>query len=337
MHQVTIGIIGLLLASIGIYVGVALAKDLWPFAERVVENCGYSGADLRGRDFSGQNLKGCDYSGADLKGADFSGANLQGTDFSGANLQGADLSGADLRGVSLFETNLAGADLVGANWREALCDPTQRRLCSENDLMKAGAYSDKTPPRQTPVTAPTPATPIPTESPTPTSIPTSTTSPPTPTPIVNPTPTPAPVPTATLAVGTKQPRPTLQSQTPAYPNGENRVSPLTREWLSYLTISVPTSFGGQIVVQVEGEIEFTPPLIDTNLGRPYGAEVAIGTTPNNPDRTIKIAYGDSLVFNFSQTYSVQASGRYTYYLLAHAIQPERYTIKPASIRTTYTP
>ena len=49
------------------------------------------GRDLRGVNFSFQNLEGADLRGADLRGANLRGANLR-----GANLRGADLEGACL-------------------------------------------------------------------------------------------------------------------------------------------------------------------------------------------------------------------------------------------------
>ena len=84
----------------------------------------FCGANLRGADLYGANLRGANLRGADLYGADLRGANLYDADLYGANLRGADLYdadlyGANLRGANLYGANLRGADLYGANLRGA--------------------------------------------------------------------------------------------------------------------------------------------------------------------------------------------------------------------------
>jgi uncharacterized protein YjbI with pentapeptide repeats len=57
--------------------------------------------------------------GADWRGADLSGKELRGADLRRANLAGALLIGTDLRGANLDRADLAGADLRAANLRGA--------------------------------------------------------------------------------------------------------------------------------------------------------------------------------------------------------------------------
>ena len=77
----------------------------------------YSGQDLRGRHFLGQNLTGADFSGADLQGATF----WQ------SDLTSANLSGADLTDAFLFRADLTGADLTDVigytRWSPPLLPP----------------------------------------------------------------------------------------------------------------------------------------------------------------------------------------------------------------------
>ena len=80
------------------------------------------GANLYGADLRGANLYGADLYGADLRGANLRGADLYGADLRGADLRGADLYGADLRGANLYGADLYGANLYGANLRGADLD-----------------------------------------------------------------------------------------------------------------------------------------------------------------------------------------------------------------------
>ena len=57
--------------------------------------------------------------GADLRGADLSGANMRRAVFDGADLEGADLSGADLRRASFKRANLMKASFDDADMRDA--------------------------------------------------------------------------------------------------------------------------------------------------------------------------------------------------------------------------
>ncbi len=70
--------------------------------------------DLRGHDFSGQNLAGAVFSGSDLRSASFTNANLEGAIFTGCDLRGARLSGANLKGAKFKGDDLRGAALRNA-------------------------------------------------------------------------------------------------------------------------------------------------------------------------------------------------------------------------------
>ena len=113
-------------------------KD-WSFTSHV-------GADLRGIDLSGANLRRAVFDGADLEGADLSGADLRKASFKRANLMKAAFDDADMRGASFVKArmNLSNfqrcrldqADLRGirgryaiwrdANWWEATMDEDLR-------------------------------------------------------------------------------------------------------------------------------------------------------------------------------------------------------------------
>ena len=101
-------------------------KD-WSFSSHV-------GADLRGIDLSGANLRRAVFDGADLEGANLSGADLRRASFKRANLMKAAFDDADMRDASFVKArmNLSNfqrcrldrADLRGirgryAIWREA--------------------------------------------------------------------------------------------------------------------------------------------------------------------------------------------------------------------------
>ena len=57
--------------------------------------------------------------GADLRGIDLSGADLRRAVFDNANLEGANLTGADLRKASFKRSNLMKAAFDGADMRDA--------------------------------------------------------------------------------------------------------------------------------------------------------------------------------------------------------------------------
>ena len=65
-------------------------------------------------DFSGQNLRGRSFKGQDLEGADFSDADIRGVNFKGHNLECADFNNADIRGANFEGANLQGANFTGA-------------------------------------------------------------------------------------------------------------------------------------------------------------------------------------------------------------------------------
>ena len=87
-----------------------------------LEGANLWGADLKGANLEGANLWGANLEGANLRGADLWGANMKGANLKGANLKGACLKGAFLEGANLEEANLDGANMRGANLRGANLD-----------------------------------------------------------------------------------------------------------------------------------------------------------------------------------------------------------------------
>lgn len=91
-----------------------MKKDL-----KEVLNNNFSHMDLRGWNFTGQNLSGADFAGADLEGASFIDTILVGTNFEGANLKNTDFSCANAWGANFNETNCKDTVFLSANLTEA--------------------------------------------------------------------------------------------------------------------------------------------------------------------------------------------------------------------------
>jgi len=87
-------------------------------------------ANLVGADMRGWNLAGADLRRARLMGANLEGANLHNANLARANLVGANLAGANLTEAKLRRANLQGANLQGADLRE--CDLGRSRLDGAN-------------------------------------------------------------------------------------------------------------------------------------------------------------------------------------------------------------
>jgi uncharacterized protein YjbI with pentapeptide repeats len=71
--------------------------------------------DLRGVDWSGENLMNSDFSQVDLSGANLTGANLSGSILNGAQINGANLDSANLSGADLTLANFENSSLISAN------------------------------------------------------------------------------------------------------------------------------------------------------------------------------------------------------------------------------
>ncbi|MGB7414784.1 MAG: pentapeptide repeat-containing protein [Thermosynechococcaceae cyanobacterium] len=105
------------LAWVVILVGcLSWLQPAWAANER---NVNYTLADLKGADFSNQDVSGTSFAGADMRNADFHGANLSATIltqavFQRANLQGADLSEIFGDRVIFNDTDLTNALFVNA-------------------------------------------------------------------------------------------------------------------------------------------------------------------------------------------------------------------------------
>lgn len=77
--------------------------------------CDYSGQNLSGKSFRGQQLSGPDFSRANLRSADFSYSVLVGADFSRADLRGANFAHAKLTGCDLSHAQLTGVNFQGVS------------------------------------------------------------------------------------------------------------------------------------------------------------------------------------------------------------------------------
>ncbi|KAL3159714.1 hypothetical protein ABBQ38_010120 [Trebouxia sp. C0009 RCD-2024] len=106
----------------------------------------YGEAELRGKDFSGQDLRRSNFTSADARNANFKGSKLQGAYFikavtANANFENADLSdvlfdravlnGANLKNANLSRTiftrtDFGGAIITGADFTNALVDKSQQ-------------------------------------------------------------------------------------------------------------------------------------------------------------------------------------------------------------------
>ena len=111
----------------------------------------YSRIDLRGRDFSGQDLTGGVFVSAEMREVNFSGANLTNamltmgvllkTNLAGANLTGAladratfdeaDLTNAIFTEATLIRSRFYGAKVTGADFTDAAIDKSQVKILCE--------------------------------------------------------------------------------------------------------------------------------------------------------------------------------------------------------------
>lgn len=80
----------------------------------------FSNAELRGRDFSGQNLRAAEFSNANLERADFSNANARGAVFSASVMTQTDMHGANLRDAMLDQSKFLNTDLRDVNFTNAI-------------------------------------------------------------------------------------------------------------------------------------------------------------------------------------------------------------------------
>ena len=88
-------------------------------AERELQRCDFSEADLRDADLSGSDLQDSTFANADLRGADLTGADVREVDFTGADIRDADVSEVDARGADFEGANLEKASFIRSNLRDA--------------------------------------------------------------------------------------------------------------------------------------------------------------------------------------------------------------------------
>jgi uncharacterized protein YjbI with pentapeptide repeats len=107
-------ILFLLFLGLGIFSNPALALDKLP------NNLKFENADLRGRDFSNQNLQAYDFTKVKLEGANFRDADLIGVVFNVVTLDQANLQRADFSQGIAYLTSFDQTDLTDAIFVEAL-------------------------------------------------------------------------------------------------------------------------------------------------------------------------------------------------------------------------
>ncbi|XP_062113594.1 FH protein interacting protein FIP2-like [Humulus lupulus] len=93
------------------------------FHNAILQECEFTGANLRGALLAGASLRSANLQDACLIDssfcqADLRSAHLQNADLTNANLEGAILEGANLKGAKLSNTNLRGANLQRAYLRQ---------------------------------------------------------------------------------------------------------------------------------------------------------------------------------------------------------------------------
>ena len=80
----------------------------------------FESTDLRGEDFSGQNLQLAEFTKVNLEGANLSNSDLRGAVFNGTSASKVNLHGADLTNGLTYVSSFNEADLTDAVFREAM-------------------------------------------------------------------------------------------------------------------------------------------------------------------------------------------------------------------------
>jgi uncharacterized protein YjbI with pentapeptide repeats len=86
----------------------------------LIKPMSYSNAELRGKDFSRQDLRASDFANANMEGANFSQADLRGAIFSASVMQNANLRGTNLQFAMMDQVDFTEANLEDAIFTEAL-------------------------------------------------------------------------------------------------------------------------------------------------------------------------------------------------------------------------
>jgi uncharacterized protein YjbI with pentapeptide repeats len=146
---IQIGVCALIICLVGSWMTTCLAED--ESTLELIKPMSYSNAELRGKDFSHQDLRAADFANANMEGANFDQADLRGAIFSASVMQNANLKSANLQFammdlVDFTEANLEdaifsealllrskfnSAHINGADFSEALLDGEQRSILCE--------------------------------------------------------------------------------------------------------------------------------------------------------------------------------------------------------------
>jgi uncharacterized protein YjbI with pentapeptide repeats len=97
----------------------AAARDTMSNYVAATRKLDWRAADLRGCNFTGNNMENIDFRGADLRGVNFLRCNLRYADMRGAKVQGANFQGASLYGAKCQGVEAQGADFRHADLRQA--------------------------------------------------------------------------------------------------------------------------------------------------------------------------------------------------------------------------
>lgn len=92
----------------------------WAQAAKYAPPPSYSNAELRGQDFSGQELRSAEFSNANLNFTNFSNADARGAVFSASTMVRANLHGANLSNALADQIDFTKADLTDVNFTEAI-------------------------------------------------------------------------------------------------------------------------------------------------------------------------------------------------------------------------
>jgi uncharacterized protein YjbI with pentapeptide repeats len=113
--------------QIGLYVGMICIAWGWMLTcladestLELIKPMSYSNAELRGQNFSKQDLRAADFANANMEGANFSQSDLRGAIFSASVMQNANLKNANFQFALMDLVDFTDAHLEDSNFSEVL-------------------------------------------------------------------------------------------------------------------------------------------------------------------------------------------------------------------------
>lgn len=149
-HWVRLGLwVAMVCAAVWSWMPLCFAEES---TLELIKPMSYSNAELRGKDFSRQDLRASDFANANMEGANFSQADLRGAIFSASVMQNANLREANLQFAMmdqvdfteanlenaifaealLFRSTFSAANITGADFSDALLDGEQRGILCQS-------------------------------------------------------------------------------------------------------------------------------------------------------------------------------------------------------------